>query len=115
VHRDLEAVAEVDVHDLAAPALEEQVGRVPVAEPEDVPDHAAHRERARVRRAPLEPVLRVRALHPQHPVQVLPGRVLERVLEHLDLLQQRQLLVVRRHLASRVSVGPHLAVSWRFT
>ena len=44
VHGDLEAVAKVDVYDLARLALEHQVRRVAIAEPEDVPDHAVDGE-----------------------------------------------------------------------
>ena len=55
VHSNLEAVAEVDVEDLAGVAVEHEVRRVPVAEAEDVPDHGHDRQAPRVRRPPLEP------------------------------------------------------------
>ena len=38
-HRHFEAVAKVDVQDLAREAVQHQVGGVAVAQPEDVPDH----------------------------------------------------------------------------
>ena len=109
-HRDLEAVSKVNMEDLPRLAQHHDVRRVAVAEPEDVPHHAVHGERARVGRAPLEPVLRVQTLQPEHAVEVLARRVLERVLEHLDLLQQDQVLVVRCHLRPNLVSGlPDLA------
>ena len=56
-HRHLEAVAEVDVHDLAADATEHQVRRMPVAETKDITDHRHHRKRSRVVGSPVEPHL----------------------------------------------------------
>ena len=38
-HRHLEAVAEVDVHDLATDAAEHKVGRMTIAEAENVTHH----------------------------------------------------------------------------
>ena len=66
VQRHLEAVAEVDVQDLARVAVQHQVGRVAVAEPEDVADHRHDRERARVVGAPEQPVLGVARAQPEH-------------------------------------------------
>ena len=42
VHRSLEAVAEVDVKNLAAVSVEHEVARVAIAEAEEVPDHGHH-------------------------------------------------------------------------
>ena len=42
LHGDLEAVAEVDVDDLARDPVQHQVARMPVAETEDVAHHAHH-------------------------------------------------------------------------
>ena len=56
-HRHLEAVAKVDVHDLAADATEHQVRRMPVAETKDITDHRHHRKRSRVVGSPVEPHL----------------------------------------------------------
>mmetsp|Transcript_45217 Transcript_45217/g.141722 ORF Transcript_45217/g.141722 Transcript_45217/m.141722 type:complete len:364 (-) Transcript_45217:156-1247(-) len=95
-HGHLEAVAEVDVHNAARLLLEHDVVRVAVAEPEDVARYGAHGEAARVGRAPVEPNLRVLRFEPEHLAQVLAVRVLQHVLEDLDLLHERQLVVVRR-------------------
>lgn len=74
---------------------------MPVAEAEDVADHARRRERADVGRPAVDPRLRVAALEPEHAVQVLARRVLERVLEDLDLLHERQVVVIGRHLPEK--------------
>ena len=95
---DLEAVAEVDVDDFARVAVEQQVGGVPVAETQDVADDRGGGERAHIRGAALEPCLGRARLEPQNAVQVLTGCVVERVLEHLDLLQHGEAVVVGRHL-----------------
>ena len=42
MHRSLEAVAEVDVKNLAAVSVEHEVARVAIAEAEEVPDHGHH-------------------------------------------------------------------------
>jgi hypothetical protein len=60
VHRDLEAVAKVNVDDLARAAVEHQVARVPVAETENVADHRHDGERARAVGAAVQPHLRAR-------------------------------------------------------
>ena len=51
---------------LSGEAVEHEVGRVPVSEAEDVADHAHHRQRPGVARAPLEPRLAVVRLEPEH-------------------------------------------------
>lgn len=58
----LEAVPEVDVQDLAADPVEQQVGRVPVAQPQHVAHHRHHRQRAREVVATVEPDLGGRGL-----------------------------------------------------
>lgn len=98
MHRDLKTVPEIDMHHLARLALQHQVGRVPVAEPEDVPDHAVHGERARVGRAALEPVLRVDGFEPEDAIEVLACRVFECVFEDFDLLEEHEDFVVGCHL-----------------
>ena len=65
VHGDLEAVAEVDMEDLARVAVEHEVRRVPVAEAQDVSDHGHDGQAARVPCAPVQPLLRVVALEPE--------------------------------------------------
>ena len=97
-HRHLEAVAKVDVEDLARQTVEHQVGRVAVAEAEDVAHHAHHRERARVVRPAREPVLRVERSQPEHLGDVLAVGLLQRVLEGLELVQDGQPVVVWREL-----------------
>ena len=64
VHRDLETVPKVDVHHLARVPHKHEIRRMTIAQTEDVPDHAVHRERSSVGRAAFEPVLRVYALEP---------------------------------------------------
>ena len=66
-----------------------------VAQPQHVADHRHDRERAREVGAPLEPRLGRGRFHPEHAVQVHAARVRERVLEHLDLLKQREVVEVR--------------------
>mmetsp|Transcript_10854 Transcript_10854/g.22568 ORF Transcript_10854/g.22568 Transcript_10854/m.22568 type:complete len:327 (-) Transcript_10854:940-1920(-) len=97
VHRGLEAVAKVDVKDLARVPVQHQVGRVAVAQAQDVPDHAHHRQRARVVGPPVQPHFRGAALEPQHLGQVVARRLVQGVLKDLHLVDQRQVLVVRRH------------------
>lgn len=87
VHRHLETVSEVNVHDFARFAFEHEIGRVPIAETKNMPDHAGDGQRSSVRGTPFEPVLRVGAFEPQNFVQILPRRVLHRVLENFDFLQ----------------------------
>ena len=41
-HSDLEAVSEVNVHDLASVSLEHDIGRVSVAQPKNVTHHGHH-------------------------------------------------------------------------
>ena len=56
-HRHLEAVAEVDVHDLAADATQHQIGRMSVPKAEHVTHHRHHRQRSRVVCTSVEPHL----------------------------------------------------------
>lgn len=98
MHRHLKTISKIDMHHLARLALQHQVGRMPVAEPEDVADHAVHGERARVGRAPLEPVLGVDGLEPEDAIEVLAGRVFECVFEDFDLLEEHEDFVVGCHL-----------------
>ena len=70
---------------LAAHAVEQQVGGVPVAEAEDVADHGHDGERAREVGPAVEPHLGRRRLQQQDLGQVVAVGVLQRVLEHLHL------------------------------
>ena len=58
VHRDLEAVAKVNVDDLARAPIEHQIARVPIAEAENVADHRHDGEGARAVGAAVQPYLR---------------------------------------------------------
>ena len=97
-HRRLEAVAEVDVYDLAVGAVEHQIGGMAVAEAEHVADHAHDGERARVVGAPLEPLLGRQALVPEYLGEVVALRGLDGHLEYLHFLNLCQMLVVGRQL-----------------
>ena len=97
-HGHLEAVAEVDVDDLARDAVQHQVARVPVPEPEDVPHHRHHGQRARVVGAPLEPGFGRFGFQPQHAVEVLARRVVHGVGEDFDFLHEGEVVVVWCHL-----------------
>ena len=88
VHGDLEAVAVVDVHDLAVDAVEHQVAGVPVPQAEDVADHAHDGEGARVVCAALEPGLAGFGLEPEDAVEILAGRVVHGVGEDFDFLHE---------------------------
>mmetsp|Transcript_31785 Transcript_31785/g.69550 ORF Transcript_31785/g.69550 Transcript_31785/m.69550 type:complete len:207 (-) Transcript_31785:165-785(-) len=97
-HRHLEAVAKIDVQDLPREAVQHQVRRMPISEPEDVADHAHHGERAREVAPSLEPRLGRGRLHPQHAVQVHPLRGGDDVLEGLGLVHERERVEVRREM-----------------
>lgn len=58
MHRRLEAVAKVDVQQLARVAVQHQVAGVPVAQAQQVAHHGHDARGPRVRRAPLQPHLR---------------------------------------------------------
>ena len=67
----LKAVAKVNVQQLARVAVQHEVGRVAVPQPQQVPHHAHHSCAASVPRSSLQPHLAVAALQPQHLMQVL--------------------------------------------
>ena len=98
-HGHFEAVAEVDVNDLAADAVQHEVGRVAVTQPQHVPHHAHDCQRSRVVGTPIEPNLRTGTLVPEDLCEVVTFGVLKRMLEHLHLLHQRQVIILRRHLS----------------
>ena len=83
-----------------------------IAKTQDMTDHAIDCKRTSVCCATLKPVLRVNALEPEDPVEVLPSGVLERVFEHLDLLQEDQVFVIGRHLCSRWSANATPEYTW---
>jgi len=111
VRRHLEAVAKVDVKDLARQTVEHQVGRVAVAEAENVADHAHDGERTREVGPALEPRLRRRRLHPEHAVQVHPLGARERMLEDLDALHERERVEIGREMQHEpvLEVEQHVA------
>lgn len=98
VHGDFEAVAEVDVDDLAGDAVEHEVAGVPVAEAEDVADHGHDGEGAGVVGATLEPGLGGFGFEPEDAVEVLAGGVVHGVGEDFYLLHQGEVVEVGRHL-----------------
>lgn len=69
-----------------------------ISKPEDVSDHGHDSERATVVAASVEPCFRVARAKPQHSVKVLTRRVVQRVLEHLELLHEAEVVEVGRHL-----------------
>lgn len=95
-HGGLEAVAKVDVNDLAVGAVEHEIGRMPIAEAEHVADHAHDGERARVVGATLEPLLGRETLVPEDLGQIVAARRLDGHLEDLHLVYGRQVIVVGR-------------------
>lgn len=68
-----------------------------VAKTEDVADHAHDGSRAGVVGALVEPRLAAARLEPQNLVQVISRGRVECVLEDLDLLNDHEMVVVRRH------------------
>jgi hypothetical protein len=89
----LETVTKVNVHNFARDLVQQEVARVPIAQTEDVPDHRVDAETASVGDAALEPGFRVSTPEPEDAVQVLARGVVQGVLEHLDLVQERQTVV----------------------
>mmetsp|Transcript_30070 Transcript_30070/g.97887 ORF Transcript_30070/g.97887 Transcript_30070/m.97887 type:complete len:305 (+) Transcript_30070:3296-4210(+) len=71
---------------------------MPIPEAEEVANHRHHRERPRKSGSSLQPRLGGAALEPQHFGEVVASRVLQRVLEHFHLVQQREHVVVGCHL-----------------
>lgn len=86
VHRNLEAVTKVDMDHLSCRSFQQQIARMPVAQAQNVADHAVDRKGARVCRPPLQPVLRVVRLEPKHSVKILPCGVFQSVFEYFHLL-----------------------------
>lgn len=98
LHRDFEAVTKVDVDNLSADAVHEQVRRVSIAQAEDVADHRHDGERAAVVAASVKPGFGIPTLEPEDSVKVLASRVVERVLEDLELLDLHEVVEIGRHL-----------------
>mmetsp|Transcript_17483 Transcript_17483/g.52433 ORF Transcript_17483/g.52433 Transcript_17483/m.52433 type:complete len:714 (+) Transcript_17483:377-2518(+) len=96
VHGGLEAVAEVDVQQLARVPVQHEVAGVAVAQAQQVAHHGHHRRAARVCRPPLQPHLGGAGLEPHDAVEVIAGGGVQGVLEHLHLLDHCQQVVVRR-------------------
>ena len=71
-HRYFEAVAEVDVKNLSAHAIEEQIGRVPVAQAEDVAHHRHDCQGTSEVGPPVEPHLTRRRLEKKKLGKIIP-------------------------------------------
>eukprot|EP01137_Pigoraptor_chileana_P037296 Opistho-2@34174 len=98
VHCHLETIAEVDVQDFPREAVEHKVGGMAVPKSKNIADHRHDGQGARVVCPAVQPALRVDAFEPKHLVQVLPSRVVQGVTKHLNFLDEREVVVVRRHL-----------------
>jgi hypothetical protein len=98
LHRNLKAVAEVDVDDLARNTVKHQVTRMTVAKPKDVAYYAHDTQGSSVVRATLEPGFGRLALEPEYAVQVLPGSVVQGITEYLYFLHQSQIVIIWSHL-----------------
>lgn len=90
----------VDVDDLPRYSVKQQVRRMAISQSKNVADHARRSERADIGRPSFDPRLRVPTLEPEDSVEVLSGRVFQRILEDLDLLHEREVVVVGSHLKS---------------
>lgn len=113
LHRDFEAVTKVDVDDLSADTVHEQVRRVSIAQTEDVANHRHDGERAAVVAASVEPGFGIPTLEPEDSVKVLTSRVVERVLEDLELLDLHEVVEIGRHLlAEPVSTERKFSVNF---
>jgi hypothetical protein len=97
-HSDFEAVTKVDVDDPPTESIHQQIGGMTISESEDVPDHGHDSEGTAIVAATVEPCLRVARLEPEDAVEVLAGRVVERVLEHFELLHEAEVIEVGCHL-----------------
>ena len=86
------------MHDLASDTIKHEIGRMSVAQTKNVANHGHDSERARVVGTSVEPCLRALTLEPKNTIQVLPGRVVQCVAEHLDLLHECKVVIIRRHL-----------------
>ena len=64
VHGHFEAVAKVNVDDLASDSVEHQVGWMSVAQTKDISDHGHDSQRARVIGSAAKPCFRTLALEP---------------------------------------------------
>lgn len=92
------------MNDPTAESVHEKVGRVTVAESQDMAYHGHDSKRSAVVTSSVEPGFRVSTLEPHDAVEVLPGRVVQRVLEDLELLHEAKVVEVGRHLGEeRVS------------
>ena len=90
--------------DAARVPLEHNVGGVPIAQSQNVAHHGHDGEAACVVCPPLQPDLRVLTLDPEHGLQVLTQRLLQGVLEDLDLVRQRADLKVRAEIVHELVV-----------
>lgn len=78
-----------------------------ISETENVSDHRHDCKRATVIAPAVEPCFRISTLEPEDPVKVLTCRVVERVLEHFELLHEAEMLKVGSHLSSELSAQLH--------
>lgn len=86
--------------DPSTQSIHQQVRGMTISESEDVSDHGHDGEGTTVVAATVEPGLRVARLEPEDAVEVLAGRVVQRVLEYLELLHEAEVIKVGCHLRS---------------
>jgi hypothetical protein len=98
VHGDFETIAEINVHNLAGDAIEHKVGRMAIAQTENVADHGHDGERSGIVSTAIEPCFRGFGFEPEHAIEILAGCVVKRISKDFDLLHERKAVVVRRHL-----------------
>ena len=98
VHSDFETVSEIDVYDLSGATFQKDVGRMSVTQAQDMANHAVDGKGPSVCRSSFKPMLRIRALQPQHTVKVLSRRILQSIFKDFDLLQKAKAFVIRSHL-----------------
>ena len=82
---------------LTGVAVQHDVARVTVAQPENVAYHGHHGERTSIVGPALQPDLGVLALEPEHLVEVLTVCLVESVTEYLDFVGERAHLEVLAH------------------
>jgi hypothetical protein len=98
VHSHLETVTEIDVHHTTGCTIEQQVGRVSIAQTKNVTNHGHDTKRSGVVGASLKPGLRALTLEPQDPVEIFAGGIVHSISENLDLLHESKAVVVWCHL-----------------
>ena len=98
VHGHLKAVAKVNVDYFPRAAVQHQVGRMSVAQAEDVAHDRHDGQGPRIICATFEPGLGAPTLEPEDAVEIFAGGVVHGVVENLHLLHQRKIFELRGHL-----------------